>query len=219
MEGDCLSCIKYLMFIFNFLIFVSICCFLTLPLEWSQYCDCPSLLSPSPQFFMLVLEWSQYCDCPSLLSPSPQFFMLILLIFLAELATAILAFIFREHVSKFTRELKRHYQGHNNTDVFTSTWNAIMTTVRLPSGATAPETVHSRQAPRLQRQSTPVRSHGSRDSPLPSGATAPETVHSRQGPRLQRQSTPVRGHGSRDSPLPSGATAPETVHSRQGTSL
>lgn len=30
----------------------------------------------------------------------------------------------------FTRELKRHYQGQNNTDVFTSTWNAIMTTVR-----------------------------------------------------------------------------------------
>lgn len=29
----------------------------------------------------------------------------------------------------FSRELKRHYQGHNNTDVFTSTWNAIMTTV------------------------------------------------------------------------------------------
>lgn len=30
----------------------------------------------------------------------------------------------------FSRELKRHYQGHNNTDVFTSTWNAIMTTVK-----------------------------------------------------------------------------------------
>lgn len=31
----------------------------------------------------------------------------------------------------FTKELKRHYQGYNNTVVFTSTWNAIMTTVRL----------------------------------------------------------------------------------------
>lgn len=31
---------------------------------------------------------------------SLQFFMLILLIFLAELAAAILAFIFREHVSR-----------------------------------------------------------------------------------------------------------------------
>lgn len=31
----------------------------------------------------------------------------------------------------FTKELKRRYQGYNNTDVLTSTWNAIMTTVRL----------------------------------------------------------------------------------------
>jgi hypothetical protein len=30
----------------------------------------------------------------------------------------------------FTKELKRHYQGYNNTDVFTSTWNGIMNTVR-----------------------------------------------------------------------------------------
>ncbi|KAL0189149.1 hypothetical protein M9458_016248, partial [Cirrhinus mrigala] len=28
----------------------------------------------------------------------------------------------------FTKELKTHYQGTNSTDVFTSTWNAIMTT-------------------------------------------------------------------------------------------
>lgn len=29
----------------------------------------------------------------------------------------------------FSRELRRHYQGRNNTDVFTSTWNVVMTTV------------------------------------------------------------------------------------------
>lgn len=90
--------------------------------------------------------------------------MLILIIFLAELAVAILAFVFREHVSVitaeysvimppvciiflcshhsslsvdkqltrdyFTKELKTHYLGSNSSDVFTSTWNAIMTTVR-----------------------------------------------------------------------------------------
>ncbi|XP_064839839.1 tetraspanin-18B-like [Oncorhynchus masou masou] len=61
---------------------------------------------------------------------SQLFFLLILVIFLAELAAAILAFVFREHLTreKFTGDLKRHYQGHNNTDVFTSTWNALMTT-------------------------------------------------------------------------------------------
>ncbi|KAJ8271480.1 hypothetical protein COCON_G00103390 [Conger conger] len=68
------------------------------------------------------------------------FFMLILIIFLAELAAAILAFIFREHLTReyFTRELKRHYQGYNNTDVFTSTWNAIMTTFDC-CGVNSPE--------------------------------------------------------------------------------
>ncbi|KAG7231111.1 hypothetical protein INR49_027151, partial [Caranx melampygus] len=70
----------------------------------------------------------------------PSFFMLILLIFLAELAAAILAFIFREHLTReyFTKELKRHYQGYNNTDVFTSTWNAIMTTFDC-CGVNSPE--------------------------------------------------------------------------------
>lgn len=40
-------------------------------------------------------------------SLSLQFFLLILIIFLAELAAAILAFIFREHVSKHLPNLKR----------------------------------------------------------------------------------------------------------------
>lgn len=42
MEGDCLSCIKYLMFVFNFLIFVSIFFFIsfskTLNLAVSEVC-------------------------------------------------------------------------------------------------------------------------------------------------------------------------------------
>ncbi|XP_015687195.1 tetraspanin-18 [Protobothrops mucrosquamatus] len=79
MEGDCLSCMKYLMFVFNFFIF---------------------------------------------------FFMFILLIFLAELSAAILAFIFRENLTRefFTKELKKHYQGNNESDVFSSTWNSVMIT-------------------------------------------------------------------------------------------
>uniref|UniRef100_A0A3B5Q710 Tetraspanin n=1 Tax=Xiphophorus maculatus TaxID=8083 RepID=A0A3B5Q710_XIPMA len=69
-----------------------------------------------------------------------QFFMLILFIFLAELAAAILAFLFRENLSReyFSRELKRHYQGRNNSDVFTSTWNVIMTTLEC-CGASGPD--------------------------------------------------------------------------------
>ncbi|XP_021781557.2 tetraspanin-18 isoform X4 [Papio anubis] len=79
MEGDCLSCMKYLMFVFNFFIF---------------------------------------------------FFLFILIIFLAELSAAILAFIFRENLTRefFTKELTKHYQGNNDTDVFSATWNSVMIT-------------------------------------------------------------------------------------------
>uniref|UniRef100_A0A672QQP6 Tetraspanin n=1 Tax=Sinocyclocheilus grahami TaxID=75366 RepID=A0A672QQP6_SINGR len=116
MEGDCLSCIKYLMFVFNFLIFVSIYLVLN-PHEKNAKCD----------YFGCCVKWL-------------HFFMLILIIFLAELAAAILAFIFREHLTReyFTKELKRYYQGYNNTDVFTSTWNAIMNTFDC-CGVNSPE--------------------------------------------------------------------------------
>ncbi|MEQ2176260.1 hypothetical protein XENOCAPTIV_009993, partial [Xenoophorus captivus] len=38
----------------------------------------------------------------------------------------------------FTKELKSHYHGYNNSDVFTSTWNAIMTTFDC-CGVNSPE--------------------------------------------------------------------------------
>lgn len=33
----------------------------------------------------------------------------------------------------FTRELTKHYQGNNDTDVFSATWNSVMITVSVPS--------------------------------------------------------------------------------------
>ncbi|KAG9470191.1 hypothetical protein GDO78_018665 [Eleutherodactylus coqui] len=101
MEGDSLSCVKYLMFIFNFFIFL-----------------CGS--------FLLGLGlW---------------FFMFILVIFLAELSAAILAFLFRENLTRdfFTKDLKRHYRGNNSTDVFTTTWNSVMITFEC-CGVNGPE--------------------------------------------------------------------------------
>ncbi|XP_008572855.1 PREDICTED: tetraspanin-18 [Galeopterus variegatus] len=58
------------------------------------------------------------------------FFLFILVIFLAELSAAILAFIFRENLTRefFTKELTKHYQGNNDTDVFSATWNSVMIT-------------------------------------------------------------------------------------------
>uniref|UniRef100_A0A8C2RC65 Tetraspanin-18 n=1 Tax=Capra hircus TaxID=9925 RepID=A0A8C2RC65_CAPHI len=58
------------------------------------------------------------------------FFLFILIIFLAELSAAILAFIFRGNLTRefFTKELTKHYQGNNDTDVFSATWNSVMIT-------------------------------------------------------------------------------------------
>lgn len=54
-----------------------------------------------------------------------QFFMLILLIFLAELAAAILAFIFREHVSWIVVTF------HQNSIQLTLPWLCLMTELSL----------------------------------------------------------------------------------------
>ncbi|PIO24363.1 hypothetical protein AB205_0142560, partial [Aquarana catesbeiana] len=38
----------------------------------------------------------------------------------------------------FTKELKKHYQGNNSTDIFTSTWNSVMVTFEC-CGVNGPE--------------------------------------------------------------------------------
>lgn len=144
MEGDCLSCIKYLMFIFNFFIFLGGSFLLGVgiwvlvdPTGFREIVAANSLLFTGVYAILIMggmLFLLGFLGCCGAIRENKClllfFFMLILVIFLAELAVAILAFIFREHLTRdyFTKELKTHYQGTNSTDVFTSTWNAIMTT-------------------------------------------------------------------------------------------
>uniref|UniRef100_A0A8C1EX07 Tetraspanin n=1 Tax=Cyprinus carpio carpio TaxID=630221 RepID=A0A8C1EX07_CYPCA len=188
MEGDCLSCIKYLMFVFNFLIFLGGSFLLGVgvwvvvdPTGFREIVAANPLLFTGVYIILAMgsmLFLLGFLGCCGAIRENKClllfFFMLILIIFLAELAAAILAFIFREHVSDhvqhveaascfqcwhaanissilicacvcvqltreyFTKELKRHYQGYNNTDVFTSTWNAIMNTFDC-CGVNSPE--------------------------------------------------------------------------------
>uniref|UniRef100_A0A3B3ZL66 Tetraspanin n=1 Tax=Periophthalmus magnuspinnatus TaxID=409849 RepID=A0A3B3ZL66_9GOBI len=142
MEGDCLSCMKYLMFIFNFFIFVGGSVLLAVggwvlfdPLGFRELVASNPLLFTGVYLLLALgslLFLLGFLGCCGAIRENKClllfFFMLILFIFLSELAAAILAFLFREHMTRefFTRELKRHYQGHNTSDVFTSTWNAIM---------------------------------------------------------------------------------------------
>ncbi|CAL8291276.1 unnamed protein product [Boreogadus saida] len=154
MEGDCLSCVKYLMFVFNFLIFLGGSFLLGVgvwvlvdPTGFREIVAANPLLFTGVYIVLAMggmLFLLGFLGCCGAIRENKClllfFFMLILLIFLAELAAAILAFIFREHLTReyFTKELKRHYQGYNNTDVFTSTWNGIMNTFDC-CGVNSPE--------------------------------------------------------------------------------
>ncbi|KAM9860927.1 tetraspanin-18B-like [Aulostomus maculatus] len=144
MEGDCLSCMKYLMFIFNFFIFLGGSFLLAVsvwvlvdPMGFREIVVANPLVFTGVYVILALgalLFLLGFLGCCGAIRENKClllfFFMLILFIFLAELAAAILAFLFREHLTRdyFTRELKRHYQGHNSTDVFSTTWNAIMAT-------------------------------------------------------------------------------------------
>ncbi|KAG8547102.1 hypothetical protein GDO81_029085 [Engystomops pustulosus] len=147
MEGDSLSCVKYLMFIFNFFIFLGGSFLLGLGL-WViiDPTGFREIIAANPLMFMgayLLLAMGAmlfllgFLGCCGAIRENKClllfFFMFILVIFLAELSAAILAFLFRENLTRdfFTKDLKRHYQGNNSTDVFTSTWNSVMMTVSM----------------------------------------------------------------------------------------
>ncbi|KAL6479136.1 hypothetical protein MHYP_G00125690 [Metynnis hypsauchen] len=154
MEGDCLSCIKYLMFVFNFLIFLGGSFLLGVgiwvlvdPTDFREIVATNPLLFTGVHIILAMggmLFLLGFLGCCGAIRENKClllfFFMFILIIFLAELAAAILAFIFREHLTKeyFTKELRKHYQGFNTTDVFTTTWNAIMNTFDC-CGVNSPE--------------------------------------------------------------------------------
>ncbi|XP_058017694.1 tetraspanin-18 [Ahaetulla prasina] len=144
MEGDCLSCMKYLMFVFNFFIFLGGTCLLGVgiwvivdPTGFREIVATNPLLFTGAYIMVAMgamLFLLGFLGCCGAIRENKClllfFFMFILLIFLAELSAAILAFIFRENLTRefFTKELKKHYQGNNESDVFSSTWNSVMIT-------------------------------------------------------------------------------------------
>ncbi|XP_053304528.1 tetraspanin-18 [Spea bombifrons] len=154
MEGDNLSCVKYLMFIFNFFIFLGGGFLLGLGV-WVivDPTGFREIIATNPLLFMgayLVLAMGAmlfllgFLGCCGAIRENKClllfFFMFILIIFLAELSAAILAFLFRENLTRdfFTKEVKRHYHGSNSTEVFSATWNSVMTTFEC-CGVNGPE--------------------------------------------------------------------------------
>nr|XP_033784407.1 tetraspanin-18 [Geotrypetes seraphini]XP_033784408.1 tetraspanin-18 [Geotrypetes seraphini]XP_033784409.1 tetraspanin-18 [Geotrypetes seraphini] len=157
MEGDCLSCMKYLMFVFNFFIFLGGVCLLGLgiwvivdPTGFREIVAVNPLLFTGAYILLAMgamLFLLGFLGCCGAIRENKClllfFFMLILVIFLAELSAAILAYIFREHLTRdfFTKEVKMHYKGNNNTEVFSSTWNSVMITFGC-CGVNGPEDFH-----------------------------------------------------------------------------
>ncbi|KAG7242772.1 hypothetical protein INR49_020147, partial [Caranx melampygus] len=129
MEGDCLSCMKYLMFIFNFFIFLG-GSFLLAVGVWV-------LVDPMGFREIVAANPLLFTGVYVILAMGSMLFLLGFLGCCGAIREnkCLLLFLTREY---FSRELKRHYQGHNNTDVFTSTWNAIMTTFDC-CGVSGPE--------------------------------------------------------------------------------
>ncbi|XP_060159289.1 tetraspanin-18 isoform X1 [Globicephala melas] len=144
MEGDCLSCMKYLMFVFNFFIFLGGACLLGIgiwvmvdPTGFREIVAANPLLITGAYILLAMgglLFLLGFLGCCGAVRENKclllLFFLFILIIFLAELSAAILAFIFRENLTRefFTKELTKHYQGNNDTDVFSATWNSVMIT-------------------------------------------------------------------------------------------
>ncbi|KAM5246932.1 tetraspanin-18 [Ctenodactylus gundi] len=144
MEGDCLSCIKCLMFVFNFFIFLGGACLLGVgvwvlvdPTGFREIVATNPLLLTGAYVLLAtggLLFLLGFLGCCGAVRESKCLllfcFLFILTIFLAELSAATLAFIFRENLTRefFTKELTKHYQGSNDTDVFSATWNSVMIT-------------------------------------------------------------------------------------------
>uniref|UniRef100_H3AZH9 Tetraspanin n=2 Tax=Latimeria chalumnae TaxID=7897 RepID=H3AZH9_LATCH len=149
-----LTCLKYLMFLFNFLIFVGGICLLAVGIWVVTNPDgFQNIVTANPLLYTgayIILSvggilavlgflgfWGAIRENKCLLI---LFFLLILVIFIVELVGAILALAFRKQIKKeyFVFELQKSYKGDNSTDALTKTWNTIMIAFNC-CGALGPE--------------------------------------------------------------------------------
>ncbi|CAN0423218.1 tetraspanin-18 isoform X2 [Lethenteron reissneri] len=146
MESNCLSCVKYLMFFFNFLIFLGGAALLAVgiwvaadPRGFREIVASNPLLFTGTYIMLaagVVLFLLGFLGCCGAIRESRgllmTFFVFVLLIFIVELAGAVTAFVFKTRLNEdfFKNDLKKQYRGDNNTDVFSKTWNTIMISLK-----------------------------------------------------------------------------------------
>ncbi|KAM4700780.1 tetraspanin-18-like [Discoglossus pictus] len=137
-----LLCMKYMMFLFNILIFVGGICFLGVGIWIVADTDgFQSIVTSNPLlsaggytllFAGLALSLLGFLGCFGAIRENKSllllFFLLNLLFFMVELAGIILAVSFQKTIKEepFLLELQHNYKGDNSTEVFSQSWNIIM---------------------------------------------------------------------------------------------
>ncbi|XP_073474109.1 tetraspanin-18-like [Aquarana catesbeiana] len=133
---------KYMMFLFNALIFLGGICLLGVgiwivvdPDGFQNIFTSNPLLSAGGYILLFVglaLSLLGFLGCFGAIRQSKPllllFFILVLLMFIVELVGVILALTFQKLINEnhFRTELQTHYKGDNSSEVFSQSWNAIM---------------------------------------------------------------------------------------------
>ncbi|XP_075469209.1 tetraspanin-18-like [Ascaphus truei] len=137
-----LICMKYMMFLFNGLIFMGGICLLGIgiwvvadPDGFQSIVISSPLLSTAGYILLIVglaLSLLGFLGCFGAIRENKPllllFFVLILLFFTVELVGVILALTYQKMIREehFLTELQQYYKGDNSTEVLTQSWNTIM---------------------------------------------------------------------------------------------
>ncbi|KAM5180415.1 tetraspanin-18-like [Mantella aurantiaca] len=133
---------KYMMFLFNVLIFLGGICLLGVgiwividPDGFQSLFTSNALLSAGGYILLFVglaLSLLGFLGCFGAIRESKPllllFFILVLILFTVELVGVIMAMTFQKMIKEdhFRTELQKYYKGDNSSEVFSQSWNTIM---------------------------------------------------------------------------------------------
>ncbi|KAM6040895.1 uncharacterized protein LJ206_019822 isoform 4-T4 [Theristicus caerulescens] len=148
-----LSCVKYLMFVFNVLVFAGGTCLAGVgawvavdPAGFQDIVAAKPVLSAGAYLLLAVgiaLSLLGFLGCCGALRRSRPlllaFFILVILVFLTQLVGAVLFLVHWKQIQpeQFLSELRRNYRGDEGAEVFSTAWNTLMVT-DLKTLGTAP---------------------------------------------------------------------------------